>query len=81
MARVFVTGGSGFLGQHLVPWLLHSAGVEAVAYTYFKTFLPSDDARVQSMAVDVTNEESVLTALQNFRCLSPSTNPCPQTIR
>lgn len=66
MLRILVTGAAGFVGPHLIPYLSHALGTDAVV-------LPTAMHQRRSPALgevqplDVTDEEAVDRAIANFK--------------
>ena len=67
MSRILITGGSSYLGQHLVPMLVTSTAVSHTTYTYFQhnPTLPA-----QGHQLDIQDETAVRDLVQAFQ---PST--------
>mmetsp|Transcript_30146 Transcript_30146/g.87806 ORF Transcript_30146/g.87806 Transcript_30146/m.87806 type:complete len:330 (-) Transcript_30146:253-1242(-) len=63
--RVLVTGGTGYIGQHLLQ-RLSGDGACVVGYTYSRQPLPHLDSVVPSFQMDLTNAATVEAALREF---------------
>jgi UDP-glucose 4-epimerase len=62
--RVLVTGGSGFIGRHLIDRL---AGDRVQLFATSRTPVPSSDAAVSWLALDLADTESIRTAVRAAR--------------
>lgn len=62
--RVFITGGSSYLGQHMVPFMLQQGNV--VCHTWHST-KPSDDVGGENIQLDIRDTDKVIEAVEAFR--------------
>tara|TARA_Y100000310_G_scaffold339432_2_gene432059 strand:- start:368 stop:1315 length:948 start_codon:yes stop_codon:yes gene_type:complete len=67
--RIFITGGAGFIGSHVVDECLAS-GHAVLAYDNFsvgrREHLPEDNENLQIVEGDILNEETLKKALEEF---------------
>jgi sterol-4alpha-carboxylate 3-dehydrogenase (decarboxylating) len=66
LRRVLVTGGSGFLGTHIVQQLLADPLVH-IAVTSRKPRAPTDDARISIHAADIASKPEVQAVFDAFK--------------
>ncbi len=62
--RVFITGGSSYLGQHMVPFMLQQGN--RVCHTWHST-RPSDAVGGEHVQLDIRDTDKVLEAVESFR--------------
>jgi len=66
--RALVTGSAGFVGQHLITYLLQETDLEIIGSVYYKLPLPKTDSeRVQYEHVDLQDEEAVQSFIARWR--------------
>jgi GDP-4-dehydro-6-deoxy-D-mannose reductase len=66
--RALVTGSAGFVGQHLITYLLQETDLEILGSVYYKLPLPpSDSPRVHFQHVDLQDEAAVHELIARWR--------------
>jgi dTDP-4-dehydrorhamnose reductase len=65
--RVLVTGGSGYLGQHLLEHLALDESID-LAYTYSTAALPVTALRIETpFHMDLTDDASIKAVISQFQ--------------
>ena len=62
-----VTGSAGFVGQHLITYLLQETDLEIIGSVYYKLPLPADAHRVHYEHADLQDEEAVARIIDRWR--------------
>jgi GDP-4-dehydro-6-deoxy-D-mannose reductase len=66
--RALVTGAAGFVGQHLIAYLLQQTDLEILGSVYYKLPLPpTSSPRVQYQQVDLQDEDAVRELIARWR--------------
>ncbi len=66
--RALVTGSAGFVGQHLISYLLQETDLDILGSVYYKLPLPeSDSSRLRYEHIDLQDEEAVNALIARWR--------------
>jgi len=65
--RALITGSAGFVGHHLINYLLQETDLELIGSVYYKLPLPPDSPRVHFEHVDLQDEEVVARLIARWR--------------